>query len=69
MVIYPILASAMRPVPYIDGMAVPKPSNNVTMDKDNSDDDEVRSDKAEERTNSDLTFEQKGPSTKPYFIT
>jgi len=41
MVIYSNLASDMRTVPLSEGMPVPKPSNNVTTDKDNSDFDEV----------------------------
>jgi hypothetical protein len=58
MVIYPNLASAMRPIPHNDGMSVPKPPNNVTIDEDNPDADEVHPDKVGERIDSDPTFEQ-----------
>jgi len=39
-------------------MPVPKPSNNVAIDEDNSDADEVHPDKAGERLDIDSTFEQ-----------
>jgi hypothetical protein len=50
-------------------MPVPKPLNDMTIDEDNSDADEVHSDKVGGRTDSDPTFEQRGPSSKPRFTT
>jgi hypothetical protein len=56
MVTYPNLPSAMRP------------PNNVTMDKDNSDADEVHPDQVGERNDNDPTHEQ-WSILKNYFIT
>jgi len=49
MVTYPNVPSPMRSVPHSDQLPVPKPPNNVTMDKVNSDADEVHPDQVGER--------------------
>jgi len=58
MVIYPSLTLATSSVLHSDGLRVPKPLNNVTVDGDNSYNDEVHSYQVEEGTDSDTTFEQ-----------
>jgi hypothetical protein len=68
MVTYPNLPSAMRSVPHSDQLPVPKPPNNVTIDKDNSDADGVHPDKVGERNDNDPTPEQ-WSVLKNYFVT
>ena len=46
----------MRPVPHSEQLPVPKPPNNVTMDKENSDVDEVHLYQVGEGTDSDPTL-------------
>jgi len=67
MVTYPNLPSSMRPVQHSDQLPVPKPPNNITMGKDNSD-AEVYPDQVGERNNNDPTPEQ-WSILKNYFIT
>jgi hypothetical protein len=49
-------------------MSAPKPPNSVTVDEDNSDVDEMHPDLVGERTDSDPTFVQSGPSSKRLFL-
>lgn len=58
MVIYSNLPLATSSVLHSDGLGVPQPPNNVTMDGDNSYNDEVHSNQVGEGTESDTTFEQ-----------
>jgi len=58
MVIYPSLPLAATSVLHSDGLRVPKPLNNVTMDGDNSHNDEVHSYQVGEETDSNTIFEQ-----------
>ena len=45
------------------------PLDNVTMDEDDSDVNEIHPDQAGERSDSDPTFGQSGPSSKPQLVT
>jgi hypothetical protein len=67
-VTYPNLPSAMRCFPHCDELPVSEPPGIVTMDKDNSDADEVHPDQVGEQCNSDPAFEQSGPSSKLHFL-
>jgi hypothetical protein len=58
----------MRPIPHSDEIFAPKPPNSVTVDEFNSDVDEVHPDQVGERTDSDPTFVQSGPSSKRLFL-
>jgi hypothetical protein len=58
MVIYPNLPLATSSVLHNEELLEPKPSNNVTLDEDDSYNDEVNPDKLGEGTDSDTAFEQ-----------
>ena len=58
----------MRPVPHSDEISAPKPPNSVTVGEGNSDVDEVHPDQVGERTDSDPTFVQSGPSSKRHLL-
>jgi hypothetical protein len=58
----------MRPVPHSDEISAQKPPNSVTVDKGRSDVDEVHPDQVGERTDSEPTFVQSGPSSKRRFL-
>jgi hypothetical protein len=45
------------------------PLDNVTMDEDDSDANETHPDQVGERSDSDPTFGQSGPSSKPQLVT
>ena len=59
----------MRPVPHSGEISAPKPPKSVIVDEVNSDVHEVHPDQVGERTDSDPTFVQSGPSSKRPFLT
>jgi len=64
---YPNLPSAMRPVPHIMELPVPKPPTNMTLSDSESNDEDV--DQANKNMDCDPTFREASSSNKPHLLT